>query len=162
MISRTFKGILNRIRQMAIIMKMPTPIATASVRTIFGIAGTCSASTCRSGSARVIIIPKTKPMIIGINALRDLLISIPIPSPMGVMARSAPRVNRPMPNTRSTAPKRNNTRVPEEMGDMVILSSSTIAVIGSTEESDSMIFSRSNFLKYTFHLSVFYYKYTLM
>ena len=131
---------------MAIIIKTPTPPATAKTITILGIAGTCSASTCRSGSAIVIMTPKTKLNKMGQITFLNLLISIPMPSPMGVMARSAPNVNTPMPKIKRTAPNRNNTNVPAETGAMVMLKTSTIAVIGSTEARDSNIFSFSCFL----------------
>ena len=146
---------------MASIIKRLTPAATARIITRFGMAGTCSASTWRSGSAMVIMIPKTKPEKMGQTACLDLLISMPMPSPMGVMARSAPRVKIPMPKIRSRAPNRKRTRVSAATGAIVILSISTIAVIGRTESSDSNIFSLSFFSMCSSFLlcKLYYYNY---
>ena len=141
MISSKFNGIRNVIRAMAIAINVPTPNATARINTMFGMAGTCSARTTRSGSANVMMMPKINPMISGSANRFDLLSSIPIPSPMGVMATSAPNVNKPMPTTNKIAPNRNNTKVPGVIGVKVILNISTIAVIGRTDASDSKIFS---------------------
>ena len=60
---------------------------------------------------------------------------------MGIMERSTPTVNRPMPRISISAPKVNMSIVPAFKGEMVTLSSSTIPVIGSTEARDSLIFS---------------------
>ena len=67
-----------------------------------------------------------------------------MPSPMGIMDMSTPRVNSPIPTTNSTAPKRNSTMVPGVRGATVILMISTMAVMGSTEAKDSLIFSKSS------------------
>ena len=45
---------------MAAMRKTPTPSATATIRMALGIEGTCSASTCRSGSDMVMIKPRMK------------------------------------------------------------------------------------------------------
>ena len=47
----------------------------------------------------------------------------------------------PMPTMSNTAPIRNSSRVPVSMGTMVALSKKTIAVIGRTLASDSLVFS---------------------
>ena len=65
----------------------------------------------------------------------------PMPSPIGVMETSVPSEKKAMPTMSSTAPARNRTSVPTGMGVIVMLSSRTISVIGSTEESASWIFS---------------------
>ena len=85
----------------------------------------------------VISAPSTKHTVIGRPILRDLLISMPMPSPMGIMDRSTPSVNSPMPSTSSSAPNRNMTIVPGSSGATVTHSSRTTAVMGSTDDSDS-------------------------
>ena len=73
-----------------------------------------------------------------------MLIFTPMASPMGIMDMSTPRVNRPIPTTSSTAPKRKSTMVPGVRGATVMLITITMAVMGSTEARDSLIFSKSN------------------
>jgi hypothetical protein len=62
---------------------------------------------------------------------------------MGIMDISAPRVKKPIPMTRRAAPARNSRIVPAGMGTRTTLATSTIAVMGSTEEKASIIFSFS-------------------
>ena len=118
---------------------MPTPTATDKIRTRLGIEGTCSARTCKSGSAIVIKAPRTKHTTRGIIMLFDLLICTPIPSPKGCMDISEPIVKRLMPANKSSVPKMNNTRMPASKGDIEMLNKTTIAAMGSTEEMDSFI-----------------------
>ena len=66
-----------------------------------------------------------------------------MPLPMGVMDMSTPRVNTPTPTISSRDPKRNSTSAPVVRGTMDTLSSSTMAVMGRTEDRDSLIFSMS-------------------
>ena len=66
----------------------------------------------------------------------------PTRSPMGVMAVSAPRVKRPMPTISSAAPIKKASSVAVGRGATVKLSTSTIAVMGTTEARASRIFSR--------------------
>ena len=54
--------IWNKILKIATARKMPTPTATVRISVRFGMAGTCSASTCRSGSEMVMIAPMEKPI----------------------------------------------------------------------------------------------------
>jgi len=61
----------------------------------------------------------------------------PIPSPIGVMDTSVPSEKNAMPTISSTAPARNRTSVPTGIGVIVILSTRTISVIGSTEDRAS-------------------------
>ena len=76
--------------------------------------------------------------------------SPPTPSPMGIMAMSAPRENSPIPTTRRMAPRRNIIKVPAGIsGARVKLSTSTMAVMGSTEERDSNVFAFKFFLIHT-------------
>ena len=134
----------SSIRTWATTRKKPTPTATTKIRVMLGTEGNCSASTCRSGSAMVTTKPSTKQTTSGITTRRALLICTPMPSPMGIMDMSTPRVNSPIPTTNSTAPKRNSTMVPGVKGATVILMISTMAVMGSTEAKDSLIFSKSS------------------
>lgn len=133
-------------RAWATTRKKPTPMATARIRVMLSTEGSCSASTCRSGSAMVTTTPRTKQTSSGSSTRLVLLICTPMPSPMGVMDMSTPRENSPMPNTRSIAPNRNKTMVPGVSGAMVTLMASTMAVMGRTEASDSLIFSSSSSL----------------
>ena len=88
--------------------------------------------------------PRMKHTTRGITTRRALLIFTPMASPMGIMDMSTPRVNRPIPTTSSTAPKRKSTMVPGVRGATVMLITITMAVMGSTEARDSLIFSKSN------------------
>ena len=58
---------------------------------------------------------------------------------MGVMACSAPRVNRPMPTTSSTAPPRKASSTLLGTGATVRHRASMMAVTGSTERMDSKV-----------------------
>lgn len=53
---------------------------------------------------------------------------------------------KPMPNTSIKAPNKNRTRVPGVKGAMVMLKIITIAVIGSTDVTDSYIFGVKSLL----------------
>ena len=66
----------------------------------------------------------------------------PTRSPMGVMAVSAPRENRPMPRITITAPIRKASSVSVGMGATVKLRISTITVMGTTEAKASRSFSQ--------------------
>ena len=66
---------------------------------------------------------------------------MPTPSPMGIIAMSAPIVKKPMPTMSSAAPPRNKSSVPAGSGVRKTLAKRTIAVIGSTDENASIIFS---------------------
>ena len=67
----------------------------------------------------------------------------PMALPMGVMDISTPRVNIPTPTINRNEPKRNMTNTPGVRGTMVMLSAMTMAVMGSTEDRDSLVFSSS-------------------
>ena len=94
----------------------------------------------------VTTMPKMKQSSSGASTRLALLICTPMPSPIGVMDISTPRENNPIPNTSSNAPNKNKTIVPGVSGAMVTLMASTMAVMGSTEERDSLIFSNSSSL----------------
>ena len=58
---------------------------------------------------------------------------------------STPTLNSAIPKINISAPKQNITVSPELNGAIVTLNSSTTAVIGSTDASDSRIFSPNGF-----------------
>ena len=121
----------------------PTPIATATISTILGTPGTCSASTCRSGSDSVINMPTTKPISAMNQSLRERVMALPTCWPMGVIARSVPSVNRPMPSISSAAPITNPMSASLETGTTAKHNKNTSPVIGRTDVSASRHFSRS-------------------
>ena len=109
-----------------------------------GTDGTCSASTCRSGSEIVIMNPRIKLRKATTQALFICVRRMPIRSPMGVMAISAPSVKNIMPRTSRTPPIKKAIRMPGGMGAMVKHSKETIPMTGITAPNDSFNFS-SNF-----------------
>ena len=133
-------------RSMAITRKTPTPTATAPTSTALGTPGTCSASTCRSGSDTVTMTPIRKPTITTTHSFRERVMAAPTRSPMGVMAVSAPRENRAMPRITITAPIRKASSVSVGMGAAVKLRTSTITMMGTTEASASRSFSHRTVL----------------
>ena len=102
-----------------------------------GIDGTCPASTCRSGSATVMMTPIKKLMATMTHTFLDRVISLPTASPSGIMDISEPRVNNPIPTISSRLPSKNAIMALLEIGVIVKHSTSTMAVMGSTEVSDS-------------------------
>ena len=91
-------------RSMATTRNAPTPTDTAPTITALLMDGTCSASTCRSGSDMVIMLPTRKHMSRISQKRLDRVVSEPTYWPIGIMARSAPSVNRPMPAISSSVP----------------------------------------------------------
>ena len=88
----------------AISRKRPTPRPTVTISSVpFIIELTCSARTERSGSAMVINRPITKLTISRMLFFRLLVRPSPMNWPIGVMARSAPRLNRAMPAISNSA-----------------------------------------------------------
>ena len=77
-------------RTIASARNSPTPTATVKISTILGTDGTCPAKTCRSGSDMVMITPITNPVSKTVISFFIFEICTPTPSPMGVMAISAP------------------------------------------------------------------------
>ena len=134
----------NRMRRNDTTRKNPTPAATVKMSTRSGTAGVWRASTCRSGSATVMITPITKQAATMSHSLFERVSCVPTCSPMGIMAMSAPSVKKPMPRMSS---------VESSMGTTVMPSASTIRVIGMTALSDSWILSFS-FLFISRHLSM--------
>ena len=147
-------GRLNRVRSIDTTKNSPTPAATDKIITISGTAGTCRASTCRSGSAMVTTAPIKKQIAATPASFQPPPSLRPIWSPMGIMAMSAPSEKKPIPTISMPAPSKNSTIVPLGMGASVKLSASTITVMGSTEESASDIFSLSFFFNKCTSLSV--------
>ena len=66
-----------------------------------------------------------------------------MPSPICIIAISAPKVKKPIPTISMAAPPRNMRIVPDGRDVRNTLTMSTIIVIGSTEKNASMIFSLS-------------------
>ena len=132
-----------RMRSTAAARKIPTPTATVQMRTALGMEATWLASTCRSGSAMVTSAPSTKQISTTGSSSLPRLSRAPTPWPSGVIAISAPSWKKPMPTISSSAPIRNSVSAPISSGISVTLSTSTITVMGSTLESDSLIFSFS-------------------
>ena len=129
-------------RSSATTRNTPTPTATDQMITGLGMEGTWLASTCRSGSEMVTMMPIRKPTNATTHSLRDLVIAAPRRSPSGVMNRSAPSVNRHMPRMSIAAPMRKAVSVATGMGDTLKHSSSTMSVTGATDVRASENFSR--------------------
>ena len=103
--------------------------------------GTWVAKTWRSGSETVTTTPIRKLTETTTQSFRDPAIWDPACSPMGVMAVSAPRVKNPMPTMSSTAPAKKARRMSTGSGARVRQRTSTMAVMGSTEDRASRTFS---------------------
>lgn len=131
----------NSIRKMANTRKIPTPNATANINTRLGTDGTCSASTCKSGSDMVMTKPMMKLTNTTISTFFVLVIIVPVRSPMGVMEISTPTLNKSIPAISSTAPTRNVIRILGGMGAMVKQSSNTMPRMGKTAFRVSLSFS---------------------
>ena len=114
---------------------------------MLGIACTCWASTCRSGSDTVISTPSRKPSARISGRFRVFVTREPTSSPMGVMATSAPTEKSIMPATSSTAPARKPSITPLGTGATVRLRISTSATMGRTAASASRNFSSSFSIK---------------
>jgi hypothetical protein len=161
------RGTFHTVRRTDTTRNSPTPAATVQMSTGFGIPGTWVASTVRSGSATVTRTP-TRKNTAAIRDTRLLRASFrPKASPIGIMAISAPRVNSPIPTTRSTAPAKNSSRVSRDTGAAVIARSKMIRLTGNTLDRASWVFSFSallmmtippcfQFLLYNQHTSLFY------
>ena len=122
----------NSIRKSATIRNRPTPNATDRIRIIFGIEGTCSARTCRSGSEIVMMKPSRNERAVTMPSFFVFVIAVPTRSPIGVMAISAPAVKNIIPTRSSTVPIRKHRRMLGEMGATVKQSSITMSTIGIT------------------------------
>ena len=133
-------------RSILIVRNSPTPTETVTIRTVVSISGTFLASTCKSGSAMVMITPSTKLRIRITPSFFERVICAPMWVPICVMDRSDPTVNSPMPRMIMTDPIKNDSIRPLLTGIRNRHSAATISVIGSTEAMDSRIFSIITFL----------------
>ena len=106
-----------------------------------GMAGTWLASTCKSGSATVMMKPSKKASTTTTHSFLLPVMAEPTRSPMGVMESSAPRVKNIIPTRMSTVPTKKQSRMPEGMGAMEKQSSSTTPTMGSTACIASVNFS---------------------
>ena len=136
---------LNSIRRSATTRNTPTPQATARINVRFGTAGTCCASTCRSGSDIVIIKPSKKDSATTTHSFLDCVIAVPTRSPIGDIASSAPSVKNTIPAISNIPPIRKHSKILGEIGAIVKDSSSTSPMMGSTACSASFSFSFSFF-----------------
>ena len=99
---------------------------------MLGMEGTCWASTCKSGSEIVMTKPMTKLTKITIHTFLDLVIIVPVRSPIGVMDNSTPTLKNSIPIISNVAPTKKVINILGGIGAIVKQSSSTIAKIGST------------------------------
>ena len=130
---------------------MPTPSPTVIISSHLltspspGIMSlTWSASTDKSGSATVISKPIIKQTERSIPTFFDFVRPEPTCPPIGVIARSAPRLKRPIPRISNTAETANaivSTGCKSTSGVNEIIS--TITVTGNTDIKDSLSFENS-------------------
>ena len=99
----------------------------------------CVAKTARSGSDMVIKMPTKKNAGKIIHSLLLLITVLPTYSPIGVIAVSAPSVNKPIPITVKNAPSKKDNILPFSTGINVEHNKITINAIGKTEEKASLI-----------------------
>ena len=124
-------------RRSAIARKIPTPIETVRISTIFSSSETCSASIVRSGSDIVIMIPITNATKAMSQIFPDAAIEEPIFVPSGCIDISAPMLKRAIPKTRKTIPMRKTSICPGSIGVIVKERTRMISAIGNIERSDS-------------------------
>ena len=127
----------KRMRSRAMTRKTPTPRATDQMMTLLGMEGTCSARTCRSGSATVMSTPMRKLRSTMTEIFREEVISLPTYSPRGIMDISEPMVKRPMPRISRMPPTRNAIMALLETGVRTKHSRVTMPMMGRTETRDS-------------------------
>ena len=106
---------------------------------------TCPASICKSGSATETKNPSSNPAIPTIQIFLLLTIAEPIKEPIGVIPMSTPTNKTANPRTINNPPSRNLPNVTGSRGTKVKFSSTTINVIGNTENKASFIFSNNAF-----------------
>ena len=128
----------------ASIKKIPTPRPTVTINKVvllFITSFTCCASTDKSGSATVIKTPITKQTSNASQIFLVLISDDPICSPIGLIAISAPKLNKPIPTIKKTALiiKITNSR-DVRLNKGVKYNSITNIVTGRTDISDSLIF----------------------
>ena len=81
--------------------------------------------------------PIVKQSITDIHNFFVLVSCIPVASPIGIIAISAPSEKNPIPMISREAPAINITMVPMDIGTISVLRISTIAVIGNTDANAS-------------------------
>ena len=113
------------------------------MRVMLGMPGTCWASTCRSGSDRVTMTPTRNAISKMSHSFLLRVMAEPTSSPMGVMARSVPRVKSPIPMISMAAPVRKPSMALEGAGTKRKHKTVTIRTMGSTEDMASVHFSFS-------------------
>ena len=123
------------------IKNAPTPVATANINTIFGMEGTCCASTCKSGSEMVMMKPIIKLITIITGSFLERVIIVPTLSPMGVMDISTPTLKSSIPTVKRTAPIKNVIKILGGIGAIEKHKSKTIASMGKTAFKVSNNFS---------------------
>ena len=135
-------------RTTAITRNSPTPNPTVTVRSVgLTTALICPANTERSGSATVMSTPIRKQTTTRIASRFDLVRPSPMCRPMGVMARSAPRLKRPIPSASITAQTANTARSSQDRGARGVKeTTSTRAATGMTETMASQSFASNAFL----------------
>ena len=129
----------------AINKNMPTPNPTKNISRPDGITSlTCVANTVKSGSAIVIKSPKAKHTTNKSVSFFDLVKPEPIWEPIGVIARSAPKLNKPIPNINKQAEIEKTTiSLKVKLTRGVKFNKITINVIGNTEIKDSRTFNQN-------------------
>ena len=117
------------------------------MRTVpFMTAPTWPARTERSGSATVMRRPITKQTLSSTPSFLDLVRPSPMCCPIGVIAMSAPRLKRLMPAiSRRAAPAKTRSSCREMSTQGVMASRNTSRLTGTTENRDSLSFSRKDF-----------------
>ena len=141
------RSFLNTIFKIASTKKMPTPTPIVEINSSGCTAFlTCSASTDKSGSATVMSTPITKHTDTSSKSLRDLVSPAPTYAPIGVMARSAPKLKSPIPTIKKTALiVKTTSSFSEKVTSGVYETNNTISVIGNTEAKASLNFSKRIF-----------------
>ena len=129
------------IRRIATTKNMATPSATARINVRFGTDGTCCARTCKSGSDIVMKKPIMKLTKITINKFLDLVMMVPVLSPIGVMDTSTPTLKNSIPIINNMAPIKKVINTLGGIGAIVKHSNKTIASIGMTAFKVSTNFS---------------------
>ena len=153
------RSFLNTIFRIASSKKIPTPTPIVEIKRIGRTAFfTCSASTDKSGSATVMRTPITKHTETSNRSLRDLVKPDPTYAPIGVIARSAPRLKSPIPIIKKIAlTVKTICSFSEKVTSGVCDTTSTISVMGKTEAKASFSFSKRIFciaIKYILFLTL--------
>ena len=136
--------------------KIPTPTPTVTISNVPSISpAVWVASTVRSGSATVINTPIKKHTNIKTPTLLERESPAPTCSPIGVIAMSAPKLNRPIPTINTNAEIKNTVvSVRLKFTNGVKFNSNTIAVTGNTDTNDSFNLNqnaRNNFFSFSLH-----------